>query len=305
VRLTAILATLAAGAACAAAPLELADHPLAGRIWDVAAQRFVDVEEARARAARADYLLLGETHDNARHHELQAALVGEMVTRGHRPAIVMEPIDREHQGALDSAVAAGTGAAELGAAAQVSRGWDWALYAPIVALALAHRLPLVAGNLSSADARKVASGGFEAVQPGAARSLGIEAAWTGERAKVLRHELVAGHCGEDGPRIDAMALMQRARDAVLADRILSNPRAVAILGRGHARADIGVPLYLRERAPGKGVLSLAFVEVRRDAERPGDYDEATPGRHDLAWFTPRAGRADPCAAFKARPKPAP
>jgi len=184
----------------------------------------------------------------------------------------------------------------------VSRGWDWPLYAPLVEIALHHRLPIVAGNLSRVDARVAASRGLEGVMPGSAAEVGIEAVWDPQRAKVLREELVAGHCGEDGPRIDAMARMQRARDAVLADRILAHVPAVAIVGRGHARADIGLPLYLRHRAPGNPVLSVAFVEVRGGRDDPAGYEEAAPGRHDIVWFTPRAERPDPCAGFERAPK---
>lgn len=297
------MAAFALGLASAAPRLELADHALAGRIWDVVAQRYVDEDEALRRLARADYVLLGETHDNTRHHELQARMLRGLLSRGRRPAVVMEPLDREHQPALDAAIAGGTDAAGLGAAAKVSRGWDWPLYAPLAALAMEHRLPLVAGNLSSAEARTAAADGFAALHPPPA-SLGLAAVWNEERAQVLRRELVAAHCGDEGPGVDAMARVQRARDAVIADRLLAWPRAVAILGRGHARADIGVPLYLAHRAPARKVLSLGFVEVRRDALEPGDYEEARFGRHDLAWFTPRAARPDPCAGFKGASPPA-
>ena len=253
--------------------------------------------------AEADFALLGETHDNPVHHELQAELLRHAIAAGRRPALALEPLDRERQGDVDAAVARGTAAAGLGSAAKVAAGWDWPLYAPIVALALEHGLPIIAANLSRADAREVARRGFEALRPDAADALALDAAWNAERARVLRAELIAGHCGDDSPRIDAMAPMQRARDAVMADRMLAAAPVVAILGRGHARGDIGVPLYLRARAPGKRVLSLAFTEVRGDAPRPADYDEAAPGRHDIVWFTARASRPDPCEGPRATPKP--
>lgn len=284
--------------------MRLADHALANRGWDPQERRFVSRGELEARVAAADFVLLGETHDNPAHHELQAALLRHVVAAGRRPALVLEPLDRERQAAVDAAVAKGASAARIGEAAQVSRGWDWPLYAPIVAVALSNRIPIIAGNLSREEARAVARDGFARLAPGDASRLRLEEAWNDERARTLRRELVAGHCGDDSPRIDAMAPMQRARDAVLADRILGGGPggAVAILGRGHARADIGVPLYLRLRAPQREVLSVGFVEVQEGRDDPADYEEAAPDRHDVVWFTPRAERPDPCAGFHGAPK---
>ncbi|HSJ98531.1 MAG TPA: ChaN family lipoprotein, partial [Myxococcota bacterium] len=188
----------------------------------------------------------------------------------------------------------------IGAAARVSRGWEWPLYEPLVAIALAQRLPLIAINLSRERARAIAASGLEVLGAGEPERQALAGGWDADRARALRRALVEGHCGEDGPRIDAMAGMQRARDALMADRILAaagGTGVVAIVGRGHARADIGVPFYLRRRVPELAVLSLALVEVEEGRHAPPEYAEATPGRHDLLWFTPRAARPDPCAGF--------
>ena len=97
---------------------------------------------------------------------------------------------------------------------------------------------------------------------------------------------------------DRLVDAQRARDAVIADRLLAadRPWIAAIVGRGHAVRDLGVPLYLAQRAAGRRVVSLGMVEVDEGRE-PGDYPEAAPGVHDLVWFTSRASRDDPCKDF--------
>jgi len=84
----------------------------------------------------------------------------------------------------------------------------------------------------------------------------------------------------------------------MADAILSHPRTVAIIGRGHARADLGVPLYLAQRATARRVVSVGLVEVESDKPRPQDYDDTGAGMHDLVFFTSRASRSDPCADFR-------
>src|SRR5262245_58173308 len=81
----------------------LADHPLVGTIWDARERRATTRAMLDAAAARADFVLLGETHDNPDHHRLQLELLEAMVRAGRRPAVALEQLDREHQAALDRA----------------------------------------------------------------------------------------------------------------------------------------------------------------------------------------------------------
>ena len=248
------------------------------------ARRFVDAAEVERRVVAADVALLGETHDNPVHHELQLRLYRAAVERGRKPSLALEQLDTEHQAAVDAAAAAPRASPASIAAAGKVQGWSWSFYEPLVALALDRQLPIVAANLSRGRAREES-----------ARLLD-EAVWSEERNRVLRAILVDSHCGGDAPHIDRMVQVQRARDAVMAERIAAAPApVVAILGRGHARADLAVPLYLSRRAPRLRVLSIGFVEVSEDALAPSAYPEASAGRHDVVWFTPRAQRPDPCA----------
>ncbi|HEY3190091.1 MAG TPA: ChaN family lipoprotein, partial [Solirubrobacteraceae bacterium] len=66
------------------------EHPLVGRIWDVAARRFVDEPTVVAAITRARYVLLGEKHDNPDHHALQARLLRALTAAGRRPAVAFE-----------------------------------------------------------------------------------------------------------------------------------------------------------------------------------------------------------------------
>src|SRR5215218_1095760 len=73
---------------------------LEGRIWDVRARAFVSAQDVYARAARATYVILGETHDNPEHHRLQRQALEALP--GPR-ALAMEQFDSEHQAAIDAA----------------------------------------------------------------------------------------------------------------------------------------------------------------------------------------------------------
>src|SRR5918994_3765260 len=60
------------------------NHPLTGRIWDVSSARFIDRETLVERLARADFVLLGERHDNPDHHMLQGELLQSLISVGRR-----------------------------------------------------------------------------------------------------------------------------------------------------------------------------------------------------------------------------
>ena len=299
-------ATLTLLAACAPAwlsPLER-DHALAGRIWDARAQRMLDERELLGRAAAAHLLILGETHDNADHHRLQARVLAGMLRGGRVPALALEQFDREHQTALDAAMQLGEKDPE--AIAQAGhfdrRGWNWPDYRPLVRLAADHGLRLIAANLSRVDARAL----MRSVAAGAPPAAGLPPGDPGTRA-ALERDIVEGHCGMPmSPALIAgMVQAQRARDAQMAASMQAAGAAGAVLiaGAAHARRDRGAPLYLSEDAR-SNLLVVAFVEVEKGREDPRDYLQ--PGSYDLVWFTPQAAREDPCAPFRrqGREKPA-
>ena len=276
-------------AACAPAhlsPLER-DHPLAGRIWDTRTGKFVAREALIERARAAPLVILGEVHDNAGHHRLQAEVLAAMVQAGRTPTLAMEQFDREHQSALDAARARGERDAErIADAGRFDRkGWGWALYRPLVEFAVAANLPILAANVSREDARALMKSGRAAK--------GLAPAAAALRA-ALEQDIIDGHCGHrpSAPVLAGMVEAQRARDAQMASALAGADThgVVLIAGAGHARRDRGVPAYLEAGTRGR-VLAIAFVEVESGRMEPGA--EFT-GLFDLVWFTPRAAREDPC-----------
>jgi uncharacterized iron-regulated protein len=266
-----LILTVVALAGCA----HRADAPLVGRIWDTNAERYVPPADVY-RAAGARYVILGETHDNPEHHRLQLAVLEALAMRGERRILAMEQFDGEYQGAMDAARAAGADAEKLADAGHFDRrGWNWPLYRPLVQFALEHGWPIVAANLSRADARAIVTDPKRSALPPAPPV--VEAA--------LERDIIEGHCGKaPEPRLlVGMVEAQRARDAHMASVL--KPGSVLIAGAGHARRDRGVPLYLDDA----GLVSIAFLEVEG-----GEPDRAS---YDYLWFTARAQRDDPCAGF--------
>lgn len=284
-------------------------HPLSGKVWDVAAKRFIDPVHVMELAAESRYVLLGEIHDNADHHQIQSRILDAMVLRGRRPAVVMEQFDVDQQEKINSIAhrKEDSLAEKLSGLRQQMRGsWEWNHYEPMLSRALRDRLPIVASNLSREMLRTVAREGYGVLGVGEESRLSLAAVWTDERQTQLMREVALGHCGKVPDHVlEYVTRSQRARDAVMADKMIMAKRngVVGIIGRNHARYDIGVPLYLAARTPEEPVLSIGLVEVDSPTD-PAAYAAGPLGvHHDYLWFTPRARRtSNPCDSIPEQPK---
>ena len=286
------------------------NHALTGRIWDVSSSRFIDRQSLVTRLARADFVLLGERHDNRDHHQLQAEILRSLIALGRRPAVGFEMFGLDDATTIaDHLAAAPNDAAGLGRAVNWNkRGWpDWAMYQPIAEAALEAKLRIVATNVPLASARKMSSGGLAALEPSVRRELGLDRSLSDAMFATMAADIRKAHCGHgsDGS-VKAMVDVQRARDAQMAQSLIAasgTDAAVLVAGAGHVRNDYGIPVYLTQKAPGKQVISIAFLEVVDQKAEPQNYALAEPnGRlpFDYIWFTPRVDDEDPCEKFKAQ-----
>jgi uncharacterized iron-regulated protein len=286
----------------------LREHPLAGRIVEMATGRVLQEAGLVERLAAARFVLLGERHDNPDHHALQAAIVRGLVAAGRRPAIAFEMLPGDDQPAVARYLAgAPTDAAGLGPAVEWQRsGWpDWSMYRPIADVAVTAGLPIIAANLSRADTRRVRADGLGGLEAGAVTRLGLDRPLPPEAAAALADEIRDVHCGHGtADLLDRMVVIQRARDAQMADRLAEAGRAdgaVLIAGSGHVRNDRGVPFYLARRVPDATIATVAFVEVSAGADSVADYAGyfgTTRLPFDYVWFTARVDDVDHCAAFR-------
>jgi uncharacterized iron-regulated protein len=284
------------------------DHHLVGRIWDVAANEFIDSPTLVDRLSRGRFVLLGEKHDNPDHHRLQAWLLRALIAAGRRPAVGFEMFTVDDAPAIARQLAVQpTDASGLAEAVNwQGSGWpDWAMYQPIAAVALQARLPVVATNLSPTTARALGQSGVAALDVALAARLGLDRPLAADTQAAMAAEVRDVHCGyASAPRVDAMLLVQRARDAQMAESLAAAAQqdgAVLIAGAGHVRRDYGVPAYLAGKLPGTSVISVAFLEVSQDRLEPTPYSarfrrQTLP--FDYIWFTPRVDDDDPCAAFE-------
>ena len=244
-------------------------------------------------------VLLGEVHDNERHHRLRLQVLERAIAAGWRPAIAMEQFDRERQAEIDRARAERPLDADHLIAqaspppARAGAGWNWPAYRPYVELALRHGLPLVAANLSNSDTTRIVRNGYAAVfDPAAQAALGLDRPVPADWQATHERQIDAGHCGALPASVwPRMARAQLARDPVMAQvlRQHGGQGIVLLAGDGHVRRDIGVPRWLTAEASRVFVVGLL--------ER--DDGPLAPGLFDAVVHTEPADRADPCIAFKA------
>ena len=243
---------------------------------------------------RPPVLLLGELHDNTAGQALRLQAIQRLLQSGARPALLLEQFDRERQAEIDQALQAGRGLppgdAEFEAtldalvklAGPAGAGWDWALYRPVLRLALQYRLPVVAANVSRADARRVMAQGLAAA--------GFDAAVPTDVASAQAAQIVASHCGQIGPaQAGRMALAQVARDQFMARQVerYASRGVLLLAGNGHVRRDLGVPRWLAP-ALQQRALSVGYLEQL----------EAAPDAFDWVVLSPVQPRRDPCASLR-------
>ncbi|SOY85031.1 ChaN family lipoprotein [Cupriavidus taiwanensis] len=235
------------------------------------------------------YVLLGEVHDNAAGQRQRLAALTRAVEQGWRPAIAMEQFDRERQADIDRARRERPRDADYLIAQAGGGAWQWPQYRPVVALALQHDLPLVAANLSRADAARIVRGGLDGLfSADEQQRLGLTGALPPDLVAAQAAVLDRGHCGNfPKAMLPGMLAAQAARDAVMAQALRPHAGrgAVLIAGNGHVRRDVGVPRWLPDE-PGK-VLSVGYVE-----------NAPTDGEFDMAVVVPAVERKDPCLQAK-------
>lgn len=251
-------------------------------------------------ALRADYLLLGEVHDNAAGHALRLDELQQLGAGGKR-VLAMEQLDADHQSALDQAVQVWQSAAPQERSVRLVaeaggfdfKGWKWELYEPVLHWALDHVWPIAATNLS----RK--SLGALLRDP---KGMSPEPRhWSAEQRQSLLQEVRTGHCNLlPEEEVARMAGAQRSRDATMARALVQWHQAsglpvVFLAGNGHLRKDLAVPVWLQQLDPLASVYTLAVLE--RGQEEGGSL---TPPYYDLAeWVAPQS-RPDPCVALRQR-----
>lgn len=243
---------------------------------------------------RPPLLLLGEVHDNPDAHRARLEWLRAAVVDGWRPALAMEQFDREQQPLLDQ-VQRNCRTADCLITQVGTAKWDWPLYQPLIQLALDHQLPILAANVSRADAGKATKQGLDAIfDADTIRRFQLAEPLPGDIEAAQLHAILEGHC-RMLPEAAARTMIpaQVARDVWMAktlqEGLAQQGGAVLIAGNGHVRRDVGVVRW----------LPPALAE---SAQVHGFLESGDPiAAYDVVHVVKPHARPDPCVAFRKTP----
>jgi len=256
-----------------------------GMIRDLNSGQTLTPQQLIARLAGASQVLVGEQHDNPDHHALQLWLLQALADQREQGSLLLEMLTPDQQSAVDAVqkqIHQGDYPADLPVVLGWQKGWDWALYGPVMRFALAQPYPLLSANLGAQEV-----GAIYHQRPVLSGTLSTSSA---VREQLL-NQVRESHCGllpEDV--LPAMLAVQQQRDRRMAHRVMDAPApALLFAGSYHVRKDLGVPLHLADLGSTDKPVVLLFAQVGSEVE---------PHSADYVWFTAAIPDQDYCAQMR-------
>ena len=259
----------------------------AAQVIELATGKEISEQALSDKLRTADIVLLGELHDNRRHHDLRGQLIAGM--NGKRRTVVAEHLPQGGPVSFNADTRADLEAAGFDAA-----GWEWPAHEKLYDQIRASGTPLVGGNLPREQAKQIFMQGVSALPERMAQTY-EKARLDATAEKALDRDLVDGHCGKLPDRyLLRMRFAQRMTDIALTHALLDHKPSVLVAGNGHVRKDYGVPQVIAAMAPDLRLISVGFLERSSDSR---ELIQSLAGQYDVVWFTERADRKDPCENF--------
>lgn len=203
-------------------------------------------DELVGELANADVILLGEKHDEGRHHQAQLALLQALHQRRQIGSVVLEMLPSSSQQAFHQAQlniqtqlsqSSAVSSSDIKDALHWPEKWAWQQYAPLITWLLRNHIPMYGANLNDDELAVIARGaqplrGNVSIQPQVRRRIA---------------DLVRNHHVSSDAQLDAMVTAQQFRDRRMAETLVKNAKpAVLLAGNVHADGTIGVPLHLKD-----------------------------------------------------------
>ena len=289
---------LLAATGCTSAPRSLEPRDL--RILDGRDGAAIDWSTLVTRTDEVDVVLVGEEHDDPFAHAFQRALLRSMVDADARTALSMEMFERPEQTTLDRWSAGEIDTTEM-VRETGAEGWGgptgwWTWYQPILDVARAGAVPIVAANAPRTVVRRARLEGYEVLEalPEATRadfdlpvSLDQGTYWT------TFHDTMREFRGDEVDEDDILATFrsQMVWDATMAQSIANAgdrpdvDRVLHLVGRFHIDHDGGTTRELRRLRPDRSVLTVSCVRAGLDRRTLATEDL---GRADIVVYTPLA-----------------
>jgi uncharacterized iron-regulated protein len=218
------------------------------QFYDLAAGQVVSENDFASRLTGHRFVLIGERHNKADHHQGQLAVLKLLAGRGVPMVIGMEMMRSDSQAFLDAWVAGTLAEAEFEAVYRDNWNFPWPLYRPIFLFARERRIPVIGLNVPRAITRQVAREGFDALSPDQRRGLPFVACRIDDAYMDYIRTAYGAH-GHSRMTFDHFCEAQLVWDKTMAANALQYSRKspdrtmVILAGTGHARKG-GIPRQL-------------------------------------------------------------
>ena len=289
-------------------PLKLSSQPheLIGKIWSTKDKKYIDLEQMLSSVYQSDYVLLGETHDNTKHHEDHGQMISKIADKSQHAAIAFEMLNKDQANVVNN-VEFSTTDELLDTLEQAKTGWEYKkYYKPVFDSVFRKKLPMHAAEIDRTTLMNIVTKGISHA-PKEVQDVLQQTKLSEEATESLKKEIEMTHCGmiNDG-MTRSMLLGQKVRDAAIGTALYnmkkdSVDRAILVAGSGHIRNDRGAPMYLKTRDKNARITSIAWLEIDPETTDPQTYSKRWGTDQlpfDFVVFTATVDRPDPCEEMK-------
>jgi uncharacterized iron-regulated protein len=228
-------------------------------------------DDVVARMRAAQVILVGEQHDQATHHRLQARVIDSL---GSEPGLVVglemvpwslqEPLERFHKGEIDADGLAGALTWEE------TWGYDFELYRPVFDAGRSAKARFVALNAPRDVVRALAKNGVDGLAPDVKDAVPeLDLTDVRHREDIFgifkNHHPPTGH-GSMEKAFERFYLVQVLWDESMADRTSralddGAKRVIVLAGNGHVAGYRGIPNRIARRKPTARIMTLVPITL--------------------------------------------
>lgn len=242
-------------------------------MFDLQKNRPANMDDLVSAAKGYRYVLVGESHDDLNHHQMQADVIRALAKSGRHVVVGMEMFTRDNQRNVTPFSSGKWSDEKFQAEANWKSQWgfDFALYKPVFDAVRETRAPLYALNIPRDWVREIGRQGVSAVTP-------AREPWVPQLSKSLANpnhkavftSLMGGH-PMSGPQADNVYAAQVSWDLGMAnsaihamsDKFSDNWVMVIVAGSGHVMYGQGINYRIKQLS-GSDSINLVCVEGAPD-----------------------------------------
>jgi len=260
--------------------LGIADRQQGLRLYDINQGRTISLSEAIPALKQNRIILIGEHHNNNRHHEAQLTIIRALKEAGVRVAVGLEMFRSDSQQALDHWVDGAMAESEFKQIYFDNWSYPWSDYGMIFDYAREEKIPLIGLNVPMEIPRQVASQGFQSLDEQQRAKLSNITCRV-DKAYMDYIKKAFGAHAHGKLNFTYFCEAQLVWDNVMAinalEYLYKNPAAavVVLTGTGHAQKD-AMPRQIRKRS------EVAFAVILPEVK--GIMDPATVDQQEADYL---------------------